>query len=787
MSDLSTRYTGPDGQILKQAHARFDMGEEASKDQRVRNEKALRFINDDQWPEDIKNLRAGNPGNANNGMPAVPARPCITINKVKEPVKQVVNQMSQSDMGAEITPADDFGDLTEVDDEEIELREGLLRRIQRAPETADAILWMGKRAAICGEGYMGVMTRFLKGKTFDQEPYVMRFYNQASVMLDPSHEQPDGSDADWAIVGSDMPYDQYIAEFPKALDGKSANALCDCNDDAWRAFGDEAPGWFTTEGEQRMVRVVDYYYTVRDSEELALLPDGRTVLASEVPDGIKPLQTRHEVTKSIKWAKLDGYQVLDKTDWPGPDIPIIKCLGEEVSPYDKERRAVGMVSESAQQSNFSGNVMVSKMVETIGLAPIAQIMMANGQDEGFEAEMAGINTRTFGVLHYNQTDAEGKPAPPPMPVPITTQIGPIVTAMQYFNESVLSVIGQPSPTLGEVDPSIKTARGLKDLLNQAERGNSNYLDNLAKSVRRMCVILNGLFYPLLAQGRGRKVRIINSEGEPEMVTISTDSAKQLGMGGEKVYRLTKDAHFNIAIKITANADSRRDKESSMLGDLISANPEFMQWFGDKFIDSTDIPGRKELAERVKVMLAPPILAMLAEKAKGTPIPPHAQAQIAQAKAAIEELTAANQELLKERETDGVKQQAETQRAQMQDETKKLIEQLKASSDEQITAIKLAFDQWKVEFEAEQAAITREDEQRHELALKAADAAQAEKDAEASRQHEANMGRQSAEAGELAGESGHRRSLEQGAVAHEQSEVSAERAAEREAQQPEANA
>lgn len=769
---MATDYQVPE--LVRTARDCFEQGEQATKDQRTRNLKALRFYNDDQWPEDIKTIRAGTPANANNGQPAVPARPCITINRVKEPVKQVVNQMRSSDMGAEIVPADDFGDISEIDDDEIELREGLLRRIQRAPETIDAILWMGSRAAICGEGYMGVMTRYLPGKTYDQEPYVHRFYNQNSVMLDPSHEQPDGSDAEWGIVGTDMPWLQYVAEFGKVAGKK--NDVCAMNDDQFRALGDEAPGWFDFKGPEnkatRMCRVVDYYYTKRESKELCELEDGSVYWKDELPKGATPRQSRFVVEKSIKWAKIDGYQILDQGDWAGPDIPIIKCLGEEVHPYDSERRSVGMVSPSAQEANFSGNVMISKMVETIGLAPIAQIMMANGQDEGFESEISQINTRTFGVLHYNQKDAEGTPAPPPQPVPITTQIAPITTALQFFNESVLSVVGQPSPTLGEVDPSIKTKGGLERLLDQAAHGNSNYLDNLAKSVRRMGVILNGLFYPLLGQKPGRLARIINGEGEPETVLINGQPMRNVTPGAQpgkppKVYKLTKDAKLNVNIKVTKNYETRRDQESSMLGELIAANPEFMTWFGDKFLKNTDIPDHKELAERAKVMLAPPIQAMLAERESGEPIPPHAQAKLAKAQEVIQQLTQANQELLKERETEGIKEQAETQRTEMDNATKVQIEQIKAQAAIQKQEVADFFKQQLEMFKAEQAAITREDEQRHEMALKAAEAAQAEKDQEAQRQHDANMGRQAHESAELQGERGHEQEIEKGERGHQQ--------------------
>lgn len=759
----------PENPFHTLARERFQQGQEAKTEQTERELQALRFYNDDQWPKEI---RASREAATIDGID-FPARSCLSINKVKEPVKQVLNQERQSDMGAEIVPADDFGDLADIDETEIQLREGLLRRIQRAPETSDAITWMFGRAVICGTGYMGVMTRYLKGKTFDQEPYVHRFYNQSSVTIDPAHEQPDGSDAEWCFVGTDMPWDQYEAEFG-TVDGKP-NDVCSMNDSDFRGLGEDKQDWFTTEGKTRMCRVVDYYYTERKTRKLAELEDGSAYWADELPDDVTPRQTRMVVEKTIKWAKIDGYQTLDKTDWPGPDIPIIKCLGEEIQPYDAERRSVGMVSVSAQDANMGGNAMISKMVDTIGYTPIPPLMMAGGQQAGYETLYKYMNTRPISVLLYNQTDDDDRQAPPPFRTPIQTEIGPIVTALQFFNESVLSVVGQPSPTLGEVDPSIKTARGLKQLLSQAQLGNSNYMDNLARSVRRMAVILNGLFYPLYGQKPGRLARIVNGEGEGETVLINAPAetqadpmSPQAPQKPQKSYVLTEHAHFNVAIKVVKNHETRRDQESSMLGELIAANPEFMAWFGDKYLKNSDIPDNKDLAERAKLMLAPPIQKYLADKASGqAPIPPEVQQQLAQAEQVVQQLTEQNEQYRKDAETEGVKQQAETQRAQMEAQYKLQCDELKAMSAEQLAQAKLEFEAWKEQFKAAQAKLLQDDEQRHELAIKAADAQQAEEDAEAQRQHDAQMGRQAAEAGELSGQAGHRRTLEQGDRSHAQ--------------------
>ena len=203
--------THRDESFLKTARERFQQAQEAIHKQRQRELDDLAFYagGEKQW--DPETLRSRQAQAATGGMPPVPARPCLTINKVREPVHQVHNQERQSDMGIELVPADDLGDVesSPITHEEIEVREGLVRRIQRDSEAADARTWAFQRATICGTGYYRVLTRYVSGKSWDKDIFIARIYNQASVTLDPAHEQPDGSDCEWEFIGGDVPWERY--------------------------------------------------------------------------------------------------------------------------------------------------------------------------------------------------------------------------------------------------------------------------------------------------------------------------------------------------------------------------------------------------------------------------------------------------------------------------------------------------------------------------------------------------------------------------------------------------
>ncbi len=658
-----------DAEILKLARARFKQVEDAEGPQRQREIDDLRFYGGDQWPPDVINARRGI--QANDGSPAVPARPCETINKLREPVRQVLNQERQMDMGVEIVPADDFGELSQAPpDNEIKLREGLVRRIQRESSARSARTWAYERAVEAGRGYYRVNTRFLPGKTWDQEVVVQRIYNQNSVSMDPAHEEPDGSDADWAFLGTDMPIAAFEAEFG------DAEGYGDYDDEEWRQLGEDCKGWFTEVKGTRFVRVVEYFYRSPKSRTVALMENGDAVWEDELPEGVKPKETREEISKAVQWCKITGDRILDKTTWPGPTIPIIKVVGEELQPYDQERRYEGMV-RPARSSQFGFNVMVSKQLELVGLAPIPPIMLAEGQDAGFEAEWDASTTRTLGRLHYRQKDLDGNQAPPPFSTPRQAPIAEVSEALQIFHESIKSTTGVPDPTLQNVGPNVKSGKAVALLDARAQLTTSNLLDNLQRSIRYEGQIENDLLYPIYGRP-GRMARMIDQNGEAESVKIGTPG--QPGPNPAEHYTLTPDARFNVAIKVTRNYDLRREQEADTVGELMKENPALMGVIGDVYFRNQDGPGHEEMEERVKATLDPRVLAAIQAKNGQPQLPPEVQAQMQQMQGALQQMQQELQEAKSGMAVAQLKAQTELAIADKDNQTKMQIASMQTQAD-----------------------------------------------------------------------------------------------------------
>ena len=196
--------------MLATMRSRFTMAVSAYSESREDELDDLRFEagspdNQWQWPADVLATRGSVQGQTIN------ARPCLTINKLPQHVHQVTNEQRQNRPSVKVIPVDDNADV-----EVAEIFEGVIRHIEYISDADVAYDTACENQVTYGEGYIRVLTKYCDDNSFDQDLYIGRIRNSFSVYMDPTIQDPCGSDAEWCFVTEDMTKAEYERQFPDA-------------------------------------------------------------------------------------------------------------------------------------------------------------------------------------------------------------------------------------------------------------------------------------------------------------------------------------------------------------------------------------------------------------------------------------------------------------------------------------------------------------------------------------------------------------------------------------------
>jgi hypothetical protein len=674
--------------ILQEAKDRFSLVVSAESEQRKRELEDLEFDAGNQWPDEVKAARGGQ---VVDGVP-IPARPMLTINKLDQPIQLIINQQKNAKLGIEVRP-----DSEDASDDTAEVLQGLIRHIEVQSRADLARSWAFERAVKCGRGFYRILKKFAdeSGQEFDQELVIERILNQGAVYLDPYAQQPDWSDGEWAIISTMIPADRYKKEFPNS-------SLAASLDDDFASLGDSGDNWYgETEDGQQAVRVVEYFVVNRiPKERVAYLNDrGQlvTAWADELPENLDPAsiqQRRMTEQRSVMWYKLNGQEILEEAEWDGQYIPIIPVIGREQN-IDGKRKWVGIVHPSKDGQRLF-NYAVSTAVETAALEPKAPFIGYEGQFEGHEQAWAQANIRNFPYLEVKPITLGGQVVPLPQRNTAGANLGPSLALVDQADSYIKSTTFVYDPSLGSSAGS-RSGRAVLALQQQADIGNSNYLDNLASvSMTYEAKVLLDLI-PKIYDRPGRVARILGTDDEVKQVMLNapfsmSESGRPVPMipgtppsspvpGGRprniKRYDLAQGKYV-ATVSVGRAYRTRVEQGADELAQVLQASPNLMPLIGDLYFKYRDFPGHLEIARRLKKM-APPEVREDDQELD----PQQLLAQLEQIKAEsgqmIEQMTKQMEEMTKTIEGKVIEQQALLQKAQIEAQARVQVAEIQAQA------------------------------------------------------------------------------------------------------------
>lgn len=318
MANDTDDYAGLKGdeRIIAEAKKRFKYCEEWESDFRKLFIEDLKFFSADadngwQWP----NQMAGGGGDGD-----IDEKPKLTVNKTRVHCLQIINDAKQNKASVKVKPTGGGATVQSA-----KAYDGVIRHIeyisnaQAAYDTATEFQVKG------GIGYWRIVTDYADDQSFDQEIFIRRVRNPLSIYLDPDITEIDGSDARFGFVFEMPSKDKFREQHPGAEIPAAASGL------------QEADDWVTEDH----VRVAEYFCRTIVRDKLVYYSDpvsgkANTQLESEIPEPLRKsllayptTRTRNVERHQVKWYKIAGDRIIERGDWPGQYIPIVRVVGEE--------------------------------------------------------------------------------------------------------------------------------------------------------------------------------------------------------------------------------------------------------------------------------------------------------------------------------------------------------------------------------------------------------------------------------------------------------------------------
>ena len=585
--------------ILATARARLDMAVSALAESREDEIDDLRFYagspdNHWQWPADVLATRGAVQGQTIN------ARPCLTINKLPQHVRQVTNDQRQNRPGAKVIPVDDNADVEVAD-----IFNGMIRHIEYISDADVAYDTACENQVSYGEGYLRLLTEYCDDNTFDQDIKIGRVRNSFSVYMDPTIQDPTGADAKYCFVTEDLTKAEFERMYPDAAPITTLQSL---------GVGDQSiSNWLNED----TVRIADYYYIDFDPETLNLYPGNATAFEGTPEDKQlraiygKPKKSRQSDRQKVKYCKINGYEILEEREWAGKYIPVIRIVGNEFE-VDGRLYVSGLV-RNAKDAQRMYNYWVSQEAEMLALAPKAPFIGYGGQFEGYETNWKTANTQNWPYLEVNPdvTDGQGGMLPLPQRAQPPMASSGLLQAKAGASEDIKSTTGQYNASLG-MGSNERSGKAILARQREGDVGTYHYGDNLARGVRHVARQLVDLI-PKIYDTQ-RIARIIGEDGETKMIKINPEQQQPVnkimderGIVIEKIYNPGVGKYDVVAITGPGYATKRQEALEAM-AQLLQGNPQLWAVAGDLFVKNMDWPGAQEMSKRFAKTIDPKFMS-----------------------------------------------------------------------------------------------------------------------------------------------------------------------------------
>lgn len=580
--------------VRQRAKAMFD----ADSENRQKALEDLRFLHEPgaQWDERVKADRGD-------------LRPMYEFNKLRITVKRIVNDMRANRPQGKVRAVED-GDKPTAN-----VMEGLIRNIWNVSDGDTVIDHAAEYQVGAGMGAWRITTDYVSDESFDQSICIKPIRNPFCLYADNASQDLLKRDAmDWVLT-------EKIAKsaFESRWPGVEAVSFDDVefdDDDDWES--------------EDKIRICEYWWKEPVQKTLQLLDSGETVEAgsedaqSALKMGSKVVRERtfnsHKIMMCIAGG---GNRLLEKpTEWAGSEFPFVLVYGESVV-IEGKTSWFGL-TRFGKDAQKAYNYSRTNAIESVSLAPLAKFWATAEQAKGLTEQWAVAHKTNMPFMLYN-ADAKTGGAPPQRMGSADVPIA-LIQETQHSSEDIKAVTGIYDASLG-AQGNETSGKAINARQRQGEIATFNYMDNMAKGIRRTWEILIDLVPKIY--DTERSVRILGHDGAEDYAKVNAIDPQT----GNAVNDLTA-GNYDVTVTVGPSFATLRQEAAEVYGELARTDPLMMQIAGDLVHKSTDYPYSEQIAERYQAMLPPPIQQLIT---KGKQLPPEVQAALGQVQQAQQQV------------------------------------------------------------------------------------------------------------------------------------------------------
>lgn len=476
--------------LLKRIRDRYKYASDVWQEARDERATDLRFVLGDPWPEDDKKARKD------------AGRPSISHDELNQYLNQSVNGVRQNRRGIQVGPGG--GGATE---ETADKQEDLVRTIEKNSRAQDIYCQAFQQMCEGSYGFFRISRRYVSDDSFDQEIVEKGIPNPDSVLIDPDAMEPDWSDQKYSFVLDPMDKEEFKRKWPNAK-------VQDFSSEDMRV----APDWI----KEDKVLVAEYWEVATvESYTLHLLADGTTT--TKPKGNQRSIRQRTVDVKGLKQYFTNGIEILEETDQPGDEIPIIPMIGLErwVDEGSGPKRKINSLIRLARDPQLTLAYLSSQEMEEAGLTPRTSFVGYKGQ---FDSDQEAWATSTKIPHAYLQADpivdgATGQVLPLPTRPQFTPNFQEYEVAKDSARRAIQAAMGiSPLPTAAQRNNE-KSGVALEKITDAQNLGSYHFINSFD---RALCyagrVILKWI---KVTYDTEREVALRKADGTHKVVTINT--------------------------------------------------------------------------------------------------------------------------------------------------------------------------------------------------------------------------------------------------------------------------